>query len=52
MNWWEIIAVFVGIPTLALMGIWTLVSWLSESREPDGLRWARRSPAEEESDDA
>lgn len=41
MSWWEIIAMFVGIPIAVCVGIGTLVFWLTENRVPDGLAAAR-----------
>lgn len=37
MSWWEIIAMFVGIPIAVCVGVGTLVFWLTENRVPDGL---------------
>lgn len=41
MSWWEIIAMFVGIPIAVCVGVGTLVFWLTENRVPDGLAAAR-----------
>ena len=41
MSWWEIIAIFVGIPIAVCVGVGTLVFWLTENRVPDGLAAAR-----------
>lgn len=37
MSWWEIIAIFVGIPIAIFMGLGALVFWLTGNRIPDGL---------------
>ena len=40
-SWWEIIAMFVGIPIAVCVVVGTLVFWLTENRVPDGLAAAR-----------
>lgn len=37
MSWWQIIAVFVGIPAVLAGGISAIVYWLADSRVPDGI---------------
>lgn len=41
MSWWEIVAMFGGIPIAVCVSVGGLVYWLTESRLPDGLAAAR-----------
>ena len=42
MSWWEVVAVFVGIPTAVVVAISVLVMWTVEGRVPDGIAAASR----------
>ena len=42
MSWWEVIAVFVGIPTAVVVAISVLVLWTVEDRVHDGIAAANR----------
>ena len=39
-EWWQVLLLFIGIPSALFVIITALVLWLSEARTPDGLAGA------------